>query len=163
MSLTRREFGKLALAGIPAMAAVRVGALAGGSAQAGLTHRAAGSVIDGVQFGLHARRQGRYKELTAKNGSVPGNAAAGKEYFEKACTSCHSAQGDFAKIGDKYDSADLESHLLRPDILNKPQSWKLDQLRDFKTAAARQRHFSLLENYSASEAANLLAYLQTLK
>lgn len=50
MSLTRREFGKLALAGIPALAAVRAGAL--GMAQAELPHRAARSVIDGVQFGL---------------------------------------------------------------------------------------------------------------
>jgi mono/diheme cytochrome c family protein len=120
-------------------------------------------IADLVRWIHYARRQGRYKELTAEKAAVPGNAAAGKDYFQKTCASCHSPQGDFAKIGDKYDSAGLKTHLLRPEFLNQPQSWKLDQLHDVKAAAARQRHFSLLENYSQQQVANLLAYLQTLK
>jgi cytochrome c oxidase cbb3-type subunit 3 len=31
-----------------------------------------------------------------------GNAKAGQEYFDKHCTSCHSATGDLAGIGGKY-------------------------------------------------------------
>lgn len=120
-------------------------------------------IADLVRWIHYARQQGRYKELTAEKESTPGNAAAGQEYFEKTCTSCHSARGDFAKIGDKYDSVVLKTRLLRPEFLNQPQSWKVEQLQDVKTAAARQRHFSLLENYSQQQVANLLAYLQTLK
>lgn len=120
-------------------------------------------IADLVRWIHYARQQGQYNELSAAKESVPGSAAAGKEYFEKACASCHSAEGDFAKIGAKNDPASLKTHLLRPEFLNKPQSWKLEQLHDVKTAAARQRHLSLLENYSEQQVANLLAYLETLK
>ncbi len=119
-------------------------------------------IADLVRWIHYARQQGRYKLLTTQS-SAAGKAAAGKEYFEKACTSCHSAQGDFAKIGAKYDPASLKTHLLRPEFLNQPQSWKLEELHDVKTAAARQRHFSFLENYSPEQVSNLEAYLQSLK
>ena len=108
----------------------------------------------------YARQQGRYRELTEPNGAAPGNVAAGKTYFEQTCSSCHPAAGDLAK---SRDSGGLRTRILRPKFVDDPPSWKLDRLNDTKTAAARQRHLKLLENYSAADVANLLAYLQSAK
>ena len=45
-----------------------------------------------------------------------GNAAAGRQYFEGAgkCASCHSAQGDLAGIGKKYQGLNLLRRILYP-------------------------------------------------
>jgi mono/diheme cytochrome c family protein len=120
-------------------------------------------IADIVRWIHYARQQGRYKELTEAKDTEQGNGAAGKTYFAQSCSSCHSAAGDLAGIAKKYDLATLKARILRPEFVDAPQSWKLDQLRDTKTEAARQRHLSLLENYSAADVANLTAYLQGLK
>ena len=41
-----------------------------------------------------------------------GDAAAGKVYFDAHCTSCHSATGDLAGIGSKYEGPALQSRWL---------------------------------------------------
>lgn len=43
-----------------------------------------------------------------------GNADAGKQYFQKACSKCHSATGDLAHIATKYQGLQLEEHMLYP-------------------------------------------------
>ena len=53
----------------------------------------------------------------------------------------------------------MRASILRPKFLDTPASWQIDRLRDTKTAAARERHLALLENYSADDVANLIAYL----
>jgi cytochrome c oxidase cbb3-type subunit III len=47
---------------------------------------------------------------------LTGNAAAGKAFFEGTggCTSCHSATGDLARIGGKYQPIALQSRILYP-------------------------------------------------
>lgn len=80
----------------------------------------------------------------------------GKVYFEGKCGSCHSTPGDL-----KRDAGALRTRILRPKFLDAPASWQIERLRDTKTAAARQRHLALLENYSADDVANLVAYLST--
>jgi cytochrome c oxidase cbb3-type subunit 3 len=45
---------------------------------------------------------------------LTGNAAAGKQYFEAKCASCHLPTGDLAGIAKKYSPPDLESHMLMP-------------------------------------------------
>ena len=117
-------------------------------------------ILDIVRWIHYARQQGRYKELIAAKDTEQGNAAAGKAYFAQTCGSCHSTDGDLANIGKKYDSATLEAHILRPAFVDAAQSWKLGDMPDAKTAAARQQHLSLLENYSAADVANLMAFLQ---
>jgi mono/diheme cytochrome c family protein len=117
---------------------------------------------DLVRWIHYARQQGRYKELAATRESGSGNAAAGKTYFEQTCSSCHSATGDLAKV-NKHDSSALRAQILRPKFLDAAQSWKLDRLHDTKTAVARERHFALLETYSAEDVANVVAYLQSVK
>lgn len=116
-----------------------------------------------VRWIHYARQQGRYKELMGAKTLAPGNASAGKEYFDNECSSCHSAQGDMAKAVKKYASSALKAHILHPEFLDVPQSWRLDQLHDTKTAFVRQRHLALLENYSLEDVANLVAYLQSRK
>ena len=38
-----------------------------------------------------------------------GNATAGQTYFNKNCTTCHSATGDIAGIGTKYDAKTIQN------------------------------------------------------
>jgi sRNA-binding regulator protein Hfq len=45
---------------------------------------------------------------------VTGDAKAGKDYFDKQCSACHSAGGDLAHVG-KTDPADLQTRFLYPD------------------------------------------------
>jgi mono/diheme cytochrome c family protein len=118
-------------------------------------------IMDIVRWIHYARQQGRYKEIIAAKDTEQGNAAAGKTYFAQTCGSCHSTDGDLASIGKKYDSATLEAHILRPAFVDAPHSWKLSDMPDAKTSAARQQHLWLLENYSAADVANLVAYLQS--
>lgn len=111
----------------------------------------------------YARAEGRYKEILEAKDLGPGNPVAGKSYFDEKCGSCHSASGDLATIGRKYDPSTLRERILRPKPLEEAPSWGLARLHDTKTTAARQRHQALLENYSARDVLNLTAYLQALK
>jgi mono/diheme cytochrome c family protein len=113
-----------------------------------------------VRWIHYARAQGHYKEITEAKNLAPGNAAGGKLYFDEKCGSCHSASGDLANIGRKYDPSDLRERILRPKLLQDAPSWGLERLHDTKTATARQRHQALLENYSAGDVQNLTVYLQ---
>jgi cytochrome c553 len=111
--------------------------------------------ISAIATWIHyARQQGRYKELIEAKELSSGSARAGKTYFEQTCISCHSMPGDL-----KREDGALRARILRPKIVDAPASWQLGRLRDTKTAAARQRHLALLENYSADDLANLIAYL----
>lgn len=111
--------------------------------------------ISAIATWIHyARQQGRYKELMEGKDLSSGNAGAGKAYFERTCISCHSMPGDL-----KREDGPLGARILRPKFVDAPASWQLDRLRDTKTAAARQRHLALLENYSADDLASLIAYL----
>jgi len=118
-------------------------------------------IADLVRWIHYARQQGRYKEVMEAKDAGPGQAAAGKAYFEQKCGTCHGTA--LANIVKKYDTAALKAQILKPQALDSVSSWKLDRLNDTKTAAARERHGALLENYSAGDVANLVAYLQSMK
>lgn len=47
---------------------------------------------------------------------VTGNAAGGAAYFAGSggCTACHSATGDLAKVGSRYNPVDLQQRMLFP-------------------------------------------------
>ena len=62
-----------------------------------------------LQVELVANR-GLYKRLNV----VTGDAKAGEAYFNQACRSCHSATGDFAKVGGKYSPDQLQTRLVWP-------------------------------------------------
>jgi mono/diheme cytochrome c family protein len=110
----------------------------------------------------HARQRARYDELSAGPGPA-GDAGAGRAYFDQTCASCHGVDRDLAGIGRKYDERTLRSRILEPAALGAPPSYRLDRLRDARLAAGRDRHLALLENYSAPDVANVVAYLATVK
>lgn len=119
-------------------------------------------IADIVQWIHYARQDGRYKELAAQGEQTPtGDAGAGKIYFDKNCAACHSKVGNLAGVIAKYPSAALKLQILRPDALQGVASWRVANLQDTKKIEARNQHQKLLENYSAEDVANLLAYLQT--
>ena len=118
-------------------------------------------IEDLVRWIHYARQQGRYKELTEATPGK-GTAAAGKAYFEQNCASCHSAT-EMSAISRKYDPKALLAQTLHPRGIDAPVSWKVDRLKETKTAEASRRHLHLLENYSVEDIANLMAYLQSLK
>lgn len=114
--------------------------------------------IGAITLWIHyARQQGRYQEVTS--GPVRGgDAAAGKTYFERACSSCHAVDRDLAGVGRKYQGDTLRSAILDPKALKMERSFTMERLHDAKLGSA-QRHQALLENYSAADVANLVAYL----
>jgi mono/diheme cytochrome c family protein len=112
-------------------------------------------IADLVRWIHYGRQQGRYKELIEAKDASPGNPSAGKAYFDRNCSSCHTAAGNLANAS--------RMQILRPKFVDAAPSWKLNRLKDTKTAAARQRHLTLLENYSAEDVANLTAYLANVK
>lgn len=64
---------------------------------------------------LKAASEGQRKGVDPSD-LLTGNAAAGKQYFEGAggCTKCHSATGDLAHVGSKYQGLQLMQHMLYP-------------------------------------------------
>ena len=120
-------------------------------------------IVDITRYIHYARQLGRYKELFEAKALGSGNAATGKAYADQHCRSCHQGVTDLSQAAKKYSRPPLTAKMLHPDFLDRPASWKLDQLNDTTTAEARQRHAHLLENYTESDVANLLAWLESLK
>ena len=108
----------------------------------------------------YARQRAQYEELT-RPPLAAGDAAAGRAQFDRACAACHSIQKDLVGIGGRYAADALRTHILEPQGLRGASSLRIDQLRDGRITAGRDRHNALLENYSTAEIANLVAHLQS--
>jgi len=106
----------------------------------------------------YARQQGRYREVTQSPVPTP-DVAAGRMYFDQQCMTCHAS--DLNGIGRKYEETALRERLLRPQKFSAPPSFAVGAIEDSKSVVARQRHNSLLENFTPVEVANLVAYLKT--
>ena len=116
--------------------------------------------INAIVTWIHyARQQGRYKELTAAPVKV-GDAAAGKTYFDRACASCHKADGDLSSVARAGDAAALRAAILDPKGLKRDRSFTLERRNDKALADAQQRHQAFTENVSADDVANVVAYLR---
>ncbi len=112
-------------------------------------------IADLVRYIHYARQQGRLKEMT----SAPiagGVSAAGRELFAGQCAACHAAAGSLAR-GRLPE--ELRRVMLDPPALQAPTSFAIEGLHDRQAAEARQRHHLLLENLSATQVADLLAFL----
>jgi cytochrome c oxidase cbb3-type subunit 3 len=77
--------------------------------------------LTGLQAFLHTQKTIAESQKGGRRGVDPsdlqtGNAEAGKTYFNGAgtCSTCHSASGDLAKVGAKYDALKLEERMLFP-------------------------------------------------
>jgi mono/diheme cytochrome c family protein len=110
----------------------------------------------------YARQQGRYQELTAAPVRM-GDATTGKTYFERTCSMCHAVDRDLAGIGRKHDAAALRGAILDPKGLQVERSFTSARRNDTTLTSAQQRHRALLENYSAEEVANVVAYLASVR
>jgi mono/diheme cytochrome c family protein len=107
----------------------------------------------------YARARARFRELSESKGT-PGDAAAGRAYFDTSCSSCHAADRDLAGVGAKYTRAALRTQILEPSRLASARSYEVTHLHDARVNSGRERHQSLLENYSAADVDNLVAFLQ---
>lgn len=106
----------------------------------------------------YTRMEERYKELMAR--PLPsGDSAAGKTYFETNCASCHTT-AEAATLAKKAGS---DGAILKPSFLNSVTSFTLASLADKKHQAARSAHQHLVENYETQDAANLLAYVKSIR
>jgi mono/diheme cytochrome c family protein len=115
-------------------------------------------IADLARYIHYARQQGRYRELTTSP-VVRGDAAAGRTFFEGNCASCHAT--DLTGIGRKYAPDALREAMLAPRSVEGTESFEVARLRDVRRASAQQRHHMLLENYTPTQVADLLTYLQT--
>lgn len=112
---------------------------------------------------IHYARARENFTLLTNGSSTNGDAALGKAFFVKSCSSCHSTSKDMAGIGGKYDNRELRAQILDPTTLQSLPSFKLDDLNNSRLKSARATHQTLLENYKGEDIANLVAYLETLK
>jgi mono/diheme cytochrome c family protein len=110
-------------------------------------------IVDLARYVHFLRQQARFKELSRLADTPAGNRTAGEAYFngEANCRSCHSVTGDLAGIGRKYDTATLRARLLRPSP-TRPREGE-------GPTAGQAAHLKLLENYTAANVQDLVAYL----
>ncbi len=113
-------------------------------------------VVDLARYIHYLRQQARYNELIQPEARAQGDAARGRALFAGAgtCASCHASGNALAGIARKYDAAALRARLLRPGP-PKP-------VEGVEPTAGQSAHLKLLENYTAADVDDLLAYLREL-
>lgn len=111
----------------------------------------------------YSRMEGHFAELrNEKVGEQKGDAAAGARYYQQNCQSCHDASSIAAKL--KADKpANLMAYVIKPAFLEAVPSFAVNDPDAAQRAAGKARHMHLLENYEASDVANLLEYMRTLQ
>jgi cytochrome c oxidase cbb3-type subunit III len=161
--LTRATMGAANLSQSPLVGADEDGNMIGPLAKAGLPNLqtampsyadlTSAEIVDLARYIHFLRQQARFNELSRLADSPAGDRKAGETYFNGAgnCRSCHSLTGDLASISRKYDPTTLRARLLRPGP--PPPS---DGVRPTTGQAA---HLKLLENYTAANVQDLVAYL----
>jgi mono/diheme cytochrome c family protein len=110
-------------------------------------------IVDLARYVHFLRQQARFRELSRLAALPAGDRTAGEAYFngEANCRSCHSVTGDLAGIGRKYETATLRARLLRPGPPMPSES--------AGPTAGQAAHLRLLENYTAANVRDLIAYL----
>jgi cytochrome c oxidase cbb3-type subunit 3 len=108
-------------------------------------------LTDLARYIHYLRQTGRYADLTSQP-HEGGNSEAGGSYFSRRCASCHSVDRDLKGLTSKYEAAALRAQVLRPSAFAQIEG---------SFTAGRQEHLQLLEQYSETDFANLLAYLRT--
>ncbi len=113
-------------------------------------------MVDLARYIHYLRQQARYNELIQPVMTAQGDAVRGRALFAGAgtCTSCHTSSNALAGIARKYDPAALRARLLRPGP-PKP-------VEAVEPTTGQSVHLKLLENYTAADVDDLLAYLRTL-
>ena len=108
----------------------------------------------------YERARARFENLSSVSDTA-GDDAAGRNYFDQNCVSCHLGDKGLAGIGDKIEGVDLRKQVLWPEIFRAAQSFNLDQLQNADFQDGRKKHQLLLENYVEQNVDDLLAYLRS--
>jgi cytochrome c oxidase cbb3-type subunit III len=110
-------------------------------------------IVDLARYIHFLRQRARFRELSRLADTPAGDRTAGEAYFIGAanCRSCHSVTGDLAGLTGKYDTATLRARLLRPGPPMPSEG--LDP------TPGQAAHLKLLENYTAANVQDLVAYL----
>jgi mono/diheme cytochrome c family protein len=163
VDLTRATMGAANLSESPFVGADEDGNMIGPLVKAGLPNLQtampsyselnAEEIVDLARYIHFLRQQARFRELSRLSDTPSGDRAAGEAYFNGAanCRSCHSVTGDLAGVDRKYDMATLRARLLRPG-----QTLPSEGVRP---TAGQAAHLKLLENYTAANVKDLVAYL----
>ena len=109
-------------------------------------------IVDLARYIHFLRQQARFRELRVTD-TPAGDRIAGEAFFNGAanCRSCHSITGDLAGIGRKYDAAKLRERLLKPGPAMPGEG--------LTPTPGQAAHRKLLENYTAANVQDLVAYL----
>jgi len=163
VDLTQATMGAANLSQSPLVGADDDGNMIGPLVKAGLpnlqtampsyTELTSVEIVDLARYVHFLRQQARFKELSRPADTPAGNRTTGEAYFDGAgnCRSCHSASGDLSGVGRKYDTATLRARLLRPGPTMPSEG--------LSPTAGQSAHLKLLENYTAANVQNLVAYL----
>jgi mono/diheme cytochrome c family protein len=161
VDLTRATMGAANLSQSPFVGTDEDGNMIGPLVKAGLpnlqtampsyTELTSEEIVDLARYIHFLRQQARFRELSRLADTPAGDRTAGEAYFNGAanCRSCHSVTGNLAGIGRKYDAATLRARLLRPGPAIPGEG----------PTAGQAAHLKLLENYSAANVQDLVAYL----
>ena len=167
VDLTRATMGAANLSQSPFVGADEDGHMIGPLVKAGLPNLQTAmpsygeltpeEIVDLARYIHFLRQQARFREFTRVADTPTGDRTAGEAYFNGAanCRSCHSVTGDLAGIGRKYDAMTLRERLLRPG-----PSMPSEGVSPTPGQAA---HLKLLENYTAANVQDLIAYLGAIR
>lgn len=115
----------------------------------------AAEIVDLARYVHFLRQQGKFKELIEAPTSLAGRPSEGLAFFIEHCASCHSPTGDLARLAPKYDAPTLRARLLRPGPATPSE--------DGPVTPGHAAHLTLLENYTAVQVEDVLAYLRSLR
>ena len=161
VDLTRATMGAANLSQSPFVGTDEDGSMIGPLVKAGLPNLQTAmpsyaeltseEIVDLARYIHFLRQQARFGELSRLADTPAGDRPAGEAYFKANCRSCHSVTGDLAGIGRKYDPAKLRNRLLRPGPAMPGEG--------VSPTAGEAAHLKLLENYTAANVHDLVAYL----
>jgi cytochrome c oxidase cbb3-type subunit III len=113
-------------------------------------------MVDLARYIHYLRQQAKYSELIQPATTARGDAVRGRALFTGAgtCASCHTSSNALAGIARTYDPAALRARLLRPGPPKPAEG--------VEPTTGHSAHLKLLENYTAANVDDLLAYLREL-
>lgn len=110
-------------------------------------------IVDLARYVHFLRQQGKYRELMQPSAAGAGRASVGRTVFASQCASCHSPEANLRGTTRKYDAPTLRARLLRPGPATPSDATAL--------APGYAAHLTLLENYTAAQVDDLVAYLRS--
>ena len=163
VDLTRATMGAANLSQSPFVGTDEDGSMIGPLVKAGLPNLQTAmpsyaeltseEIVDLARYIHFLRQQARFRELSRLADTPAGDRTTGEAYFNGAgnCRSCHSVSGNLAGVGRKYDTATLRARLLRPGPTMPGEG--------VSPTEGQAAHLKLLENYTAANVQDLVAYL----